>query len=161
MANLEQDHLQSDDDIEHILRIAVSKAGVGDDLTLRSRLMATASELGLTDEQVRLAEKEWKKRKQDEMEMAEFTEQQRASFWSHYASYVIVNLGLVSFDFWGDGRLGWAFWPVLGWGIGLAFHAVGTFFRKTDMFQEEFDSWRSERRRTIRKGRRREADDDD
>ena len=40
----------------------------------------------------------------------------------HVASFVIVNAFLWLLDFGQGGGLDWAFWPTIGWGIGLAFH---------------------------------------
>lgn len=46
-------------------------------------------------------------------------------FYSHASSYVIVNGFLFSLSMYTGG--GWWVFPALGWGIGLAFHALGTF----------------------------------
>lgn len=52
--------------------------------------------------------------------------QQRASaklgWYRHAAIYLIVNLGLFILAFY-QGR-GWAIYPALGWGLGLAIHGV-------------------------------------
>jgi hypothetical protein len=164
MSEIQRSHLESDDDIEQILRIAVSKAGVGDNRSLRERLMMTANELGLSEEQVIAAEKEWEERKLQQRELSEFMEKERTSFFGHLTGYLIVNAFLIGIDVISDGRFEWAMWPLLGWGIGLAFHAVATFFQKSEMFQEEFQEWRKwrrERRRTHGRGRRERDDDDD
>ena len=45
-------------------------------------------------------------------------------FYVHVAIYVVVNVGLVLLDLaQGDG-LQWAYWVMIGWGIGLAAHAA-------------------------------------
>jgi hypothetical protein len=53
---------------------------------------------------------------------------EKKGFYSHLASYCIVNAAL--FLIWrfasGAGYL-WFLWPLAGWGIGLAFHFVGVF----------------------------------
>jgi len=51
---------------------------------------------------------------------------ERNEFRGHLIAYVIVNgflsiMSLITSDYF------WAIWPILGWGIGLAFHAVETF----------------------------------
>ena len=48
-------------------------------------------------------------------------------FMWHLASFVIVNAFLWALDLWQGGGLDWAFWPTIGWGIGLAFHAAAYF----------------------------------
>ena len=47
-------------------------------------------------------------------------------FYWNLASYIIVNLFFTFLDM-RDGEYDWAFWPLLGWGIGIAFHAIETF----------------------------------
>ena len=58
--------------------------------------------------------------------------QARASFKSHLATYLIMSA-----FFWGvwyftggrdyNDRLPWPVWPMLGWGIGIAFHYVSAY----------------------------------
>lgn len=47
-------------------------------------------------------------------------------FYWNIASYIVVNLFFTFLDL-RDGDYDWAFWPLLGWGIGIAFHAIETF----------------------------------
>lgn len=47
-------------------------------------------------------------------------------FYWNLASYIIVN-GFFTFLDLKDGNYEWAFWPLLGWGIGVAFHAIEVF----------------------------------
>lgn len=58
--------------------------------------------------------------------------ERRASFKSHFASYIIINIFLWVLWLVGGGRTGtsgvpWPVWPTLGWGIGLAFHYLGAY----------------------------------
>jgi len=56
--------------------------------------------------------------------------QRRASFKSHLATYVIVNLflwGIWFFTGRGGDKAPWPVWPTLGWGIGLAFHYLAAY----------------------------------
>jgi len=47
-------------------------------------------------------------------------------FYWNLASYFIINLFFTFLDL-RDGDYDWAFWPLLGWGIGIGFHAIETF----------------------------------
>jgi hypothetical protein len=47
-------------------------------------------------------------------------------------------------------------WPILGWGIGLAFHAWGSLNSASESFQSEFAAFRKKRAR-----RQRRDDDED
>lgn len=52
------------------------------------------------------------------------------SFYGHLGTYVVVCVFLVAIDLFtgSDGPtflgLNWAYWPILGWGIAVALHAV-------------------------------------
>ena len=48
-------------------------------------------------------------------------------FYVHVSIYTIVNTGLFAIDWIASPGTTWFFWPLLGWGIGLAAHAVVTF----------------------------------
>lgn len=54
-------------------------------------------------------------------------------FYSHLAAYILVCTVLVIVDLaTGDAGttfigLNWAYWPILGWGVFVAIHAIGTF----------------------------------
>jgi len=55
----------------------------------------------------------------------------KRSFKTHLAVYVIVNtLLVVIWAVQGAGNDYWPFWTILGWGIGLAFHARSVFFQR-------------------------------
>jgi hypothetical protein len=51
----------------------------------------------------------------------------KSDFYRHLAVYVVVNLLLVVINLvtWQD--YFWAVWPLLGWGIGIAIHALRAF----------------------------------
>ena len=57
----------------------------------------------------------------------------RAGFKMHLKSYVIVNSGLwllwlvTVFPNFGNDHLPWPVFPMLGWGIGLAMHYIGSY----------------------------------
>ena len=48
-------------------------------------------------------------------------------FYGHLASYVVVILVLILINLYFSPKHIWLYWPMLGWGIGLFFHAVGVF----------------------------------
>jgi len=49
-------------------------------------------------------------------------------FYHHLLSYVLVNAFLILINLWTSPGYHWFWWPLLGWGIGLAIHAATTFF---------------------------------
>ena len=66
-------------------------------------------------------------------------------FFYHLMVYVFVNTLLIVIDRRSgpnDGFLGldWAFWVILGWGLGLAGHAISVFFgeyRAQKLYEQE------------------------
>lgn len=69
--------------------------------------------------------------------------QKRASFKRHFATYIVINIFLwILWAFTGskiDGSgLPWPAWTTFGWGIGIAFHFIGTYV-KTDSVEKEYD----------------------
>ena len=56
----------------------------------------------------------------------------RASFKSHFATYLIMVVFFWALWYFTGGRtynsgLPWPVWPMLGWGIGVAFHYMGAY----------------------------------
>lgn len=56
--------------------------------------------------------------------------QKRSDFWMHLTAFLIFNGALVVVWFaMGAEGLFWPIFPLLGWGIGVVFHALDTFRR--------------------------------
>lgn len=155
---MEEGRLQDDRDVEQILKIAVRKSGITDDEALRQRLMAAGQELGLTEAQIAAAEAEYQTQKAEAEELAEYRAEVKKEFLEHFWTYVIVNAGLVGINLYTKGTVSWALWPILAWGIGMAFHAVYAFATNTESFQSGYSEWRKKRQRRERR-RRKKAED--
>ena len=48
-------------------------------------------------------------------------------FYTHLTVYVLVNLGLLTLNLLTSPNALWFYWPLLGWGIGVAAHAASVF----------------------------------
>ena len=48
-------------------------------------------------------------------------------FYSHLIVYVVVNIVLFIINLVSSPGVWWFYWPLLGWGIGVFFHAMGVF----------------------------------
>jgi hypothetical protein len=68
----------------------------------------------------------------------------------HLATYVVVNSALVGFNLMSSGKM-WAIYPILGWGIGVALHAVSVFNTHGTEFEKDFQKWRRKRKRELKK----------
>lgn len=138
--SFEQLNLKSEDEVEAILSLAIRKSS--DEIDLKSRLMETARELGISEEAVMQAAKEYSSKRAVTNDLAEYQEYRKRGFIQHLVPYVVVNAFLI-FMARGDS---WWIYPCLGWGIGLAIHFGNTFFTKPSVTDDEFLTWRMKRR---------------
>ena len=54
--------------------------------------------------------------------------EEKKGFFSHLATYIVVNAALMLiWKFGSGGGYPWFVWPLGGWGIGVAFHFLGVF----------------------------------
>lgn len=63
---------------------------------------------------------------EEEIKAAHKRVEEVQGFYWNLASYIIINSFLHFLDL-KDGSYEWAYWPLLGWGIGVAFHAIEVF----------------------------------
>lgn len=53
--------------------------------------------------------------------------QQIVGFKQHVLTYTVIVPLFFILDLWDNGRVDWAFFPTLGWGIGLLAHCMNTY----------------------------------
>ncbi|HVL76002.1 MAG TPA: 2TM domain-containing protein [Noviherbaspirillum sp.] len=53
--------------------------------------------------------------------------ERRIGFFIHLGVYLTVNAGLVALNLFTVPTRPWSVWPLLGWGVGLLFHALAVF----------------------------------
>lgn len=75
----------------------------------------------------------------------------KLAFRSHLMAYAIVNGGLVAiYIMTSFGDYFWPIWPMIGWGIGLAAHAMTVFMNgeglRDRLIEEELEKLRKTRR---------------
>lgn len=69
----------------------------------------------------------------------------KLGFYIHLAVYVGANILLIIINLLTSSQYLWFKWPLIGWGIGLFFHALGVFVFsgesaiKEQMFQKELE----------------------
>ncbi|HVG42720.1 MAG TPA: 2TM domain-containing protein [Chitinophagaceae bacterium] len=80
--------------------------------------------------------------------------QRRASFRSHLAIYIVMSLFFWAVWFFSGGQrynsgLPWPVWPMLGWGIGVAFHYIGAYANQSrNSVDREYEKLMSEKHQT-------------
>lgn len=71
--------------------------------------------------------------------------QRRASFKTHLATYIVINLFLWGVWYFTNHQydhngLPWPVWSTFGWGIGLFFHFLGAYvYPKTNSVEREYE----------------------
>ena len=64
---------------------------------------------------------------QDAYQRARKRAEAKLGFYIHLTVYVVVGALLVTINLTTSPDLIWVTWPLMGWGIGLLFHALGAF----------------------------------
>lgn len=120
----------STDEVNAILHRAVARQGGGAGNSIsHDDLMETARELGLDPSQIEAAIAEQETVGELESAKEQYMTQRKRKFYEHLRSYLIVNAILFLLDIFTSGGV-WFYWPLFGWGIGLAFDTADTFFPK-------------------------------
>jgi hypothetical protein len=115
------------EEIERILKRAMSRsADYGGGIT-ESELLKIASELNLSKEQVLRAIREDSETAGFEEAKKMWIAKKRGSFKEHLIAYSIVNSLLLILNIYLTSSVNWAIFPILGWGIGLAFDYVDSY----------------------------------
>jgi hypothetical protein len=134
------------DPVEEILQIALKNQG-GADLSLRERLLASASELGISEEAALAAQEQWQRERKEQAEAEEYRGHILRGLYTHAGIYVFINLFLVLLNLLtSHGHLSWAYYVILAYGIGMGAHLVATLVQLKSPGGDEFDSWRQARK---------------
>ena len=143
---------------EAILKLAASKSP-GVTGVPQSRLVQMAAELGIPEDQLRLAAQEYELKAAEEAEWQAFRKEARNDLWSHLGIYLAVNVFLLIIDLAKDRHLDWGMWPALGWGIGVVAHILHYCFASESEQRKEFNAWRGKRSEEVRPELRKTLDE--
>ncbi|MBD2609539.1 2TM domain-containing protein [Scytonema hofmannii FACHB-248] len=122
------------EDVQQILQLAMTQKAEGRDFS-RQELLEMAADLGISQEAIAEAEKQLihqSEKQRAKQVLSNMSNSRRRKFKTHLFLYLIINTFLVVIDVMTDGKLNWAYWPILGWGLGLAFDAFDTFQGSND-----------------------------
>ncbi len=113
----------SPSEVEQILKIALrSKTNQGH--VSQDNIFEIARELNIDEREVQSALREFESRSDIEGVKLEFIKKRKKDFIDHFLSYIIVNSFLLGLNFLTLGRISWAIFPLLGWGLGLALDGI-------------------------------------
>lgn len=63
----------------------------------------------------------------DDYQRAEKRVKAKLGFYFHLSIYIVVNILLIAINLSTQTQHFWFKWPLMGWGIGVLFHALGVF----------------------------------
>ena len=123
--NLSGSHQYTSKEVERIIRRALrlNKS----DLISHHDLLDMAKELGLDSKTVETAIEQEQNDIDIEKSLNFKILRRKATFHHHLWSYIIVICALILINIFTPGPW-WFQWPMIGWGIGLAFHFMAAYF---------------------------------
>ena len=124
------------DEIERIIKRAINRSADYNGGVTESELFRIASELNISRDQVNKAIQEDRELYVYEQAKKLWLDKKRSSFKEHLTAYLIVNTFLVGINFFTLGSIGWALFPIFGWGIGLAFDFMESFYPSQTKIEE-------------------------
>ena len=130
------------DDVQQILQLAIARQSPDGGEFSRPQLLEMASDLGISQENLQIAEQQWLSRQGEFKERQLFDDYRRTTLKQNFIRYIIVNsflilLNLVIFKS-ADLSLSIA----LLWGLGLALKTWQTYETNEEKYQQAFQKWR-------------------
>lgn len=162
--NVANQPMYDDVEVEEILRRALERGGGNVEGLTHAELAEVATEVGLSPDELEEAAKSVlasrsERRARDEASrvLAVRKRQRRRGFAQHVATFGVVAAGLAVLDhFTGTPGVGWALFPIVGWGIGVGLHGVGLAFKDDEKeIRQIVRQLRKQREREAREAERR------
>ncbi len=117
----------TEEEVTQIIRHALGQGGVNETVS-HDDLVEIARNSGISGNRLEDAIENMERHSALNDAKVEFLKRHRADFYSHLTAYCIVNMSLIAINMFTTRGYFWAIFPIIGWGIGLAFHFVDTFF---------------------------------
>ncbi len=136
----------SEEQVDQILRYALARKTNGQDLT-RQQVYEIASDMGVSEADFLAAVQEWQSKQAVRKEQVEFDKYRKKSFKSNLLKFAIVNSFLVALNFVTSGRIGWAIYPLLFWGLAVALDAWVTYQSESEEYEKQFQKWLRKQKR--------------
>ncbi|MEH2313080.1 MAG: 2TM domain-containing protein [Nostoc sp.] len=130
------------EDVQQILQKALTRKQ--EDEFSREQLVEMASELGISSNILETTEQKWLAQQEEERSQRTFNTFRRRDFWTHFVSFIAVNLFLILLNLITSPSYFWSIFPVIGWGLGLFFHWWSVYQIKTEDYEIAFQKWRAQ-----------------
>lgn len=129
------------EDVQEILYIAISRKQDNEEMT-RQDLVEIAAELGISPQDLELAELEWQMRKQEVNEKLIFNRYRQNQLKQNLIKFGIVNSFLLLISLVVFNNIGFAAFVILTWGLSLTLQAWKTFQTQGESYENAFQRWR-------------------
>lgn len=136
----------SEEQVDQILRYALAKRTNGQNLT-KQQIYEIASDMGVSEADFLAAVQEWQSQQSVRKEQVEFDKYKKKSFQSNLLKYAIVNAFLVALNLFTSGHIGWAIYPLVFWGLGVALDAWVTYQTDSEEYEKQFQKWMQKQKR--------------
>jgi hypothetical protein len=116
----------SDEEVSDIIRRALGRGSHKDTID-HAELMDIAKSSGISPDELRAAIEEEGDESELDAAKEDWLRRHRREFSKHLTSYCIINGFLFFVNLVTGIRSFWVIWPIMGWGVGIAFHYFSTF----------------------------------
>ena len=103
--------------------------------------------MGISEADFLASVQEWQSTQAVCKEQVEFDKYKRKSLKSNVLKYAIVNSFLVALNLFTFGRIGWAIYPLLFWGLGIALDSWVIYQSESEEYDKQFQKWLRKQKR--------------
>ena len=136
----------SEEQVDQILRYALAKRTSGQNLT-KQQIFEIASDMGISEADFLASVQEWQAKQSIRQEQVEFDKYKKKSFEASLLKYAIVNSFFVAFNLLTSGGIGWAIYPLIFWGLGVALDGWVTYQPESEEYAKQFQKWLNKQKR--------------
>jgi hypothetical protein len=136
----------SEEQVDQILRYALAKRTNGQNLT-KQQIYEIAADMGVSEADFLASVQEWQSQQGIRQEKTEFDIYKKKTFRANLLKFTIVNAFLVAFNLFTSGKIGWALYPLIFWGLAVALDAWVTYQSDSDEYEKQFRKWQGKQKR--------------
>lgn len=129
------------EEAQEILQIAFTRQTERGEIS-KLQLLEIAEELGISSEELRVAEQEWLAQKGQAQEQSAFAAYRQGKLRKNVARYGIINTFLVLLDLLTGEPLDWSLYIALVWGLFIALNIWKIYQTDGEDYERAFQRWR-------------------
>lgn len=131
----------SPEDVQQILQLAIAKRSNDEDFS-RVQLLEMADELGISPENLAVAEEQWLTRQDEFKERQQFDNFRRNKLKQNFVRYVIVNFFVIGLNLVLFQSANFGLTIALLWGLILALNTWKAYEMDPEEYENAFTKWR-------------------